>query len=133
MLRQGEEPRGIIGYGTAASDWYFDRHWEPGRRGEQTTYVDVRLDRLVDVDQHPEAILGAVALTELVPGLAERIQRSGTRVDDDLAIGIEQLFRSGERLKLARDEAFPEGISKADVIEAIRYFEQNGYPPTFDG
>jgi 5-methylcytosine-specific restriction protein A len=53
LLRQGEEPRGIVGAGWAESEPYAEIHWreEKARVGKTTMYVKVRWETLL----HPEA------------------------------------------------------------------------------
>ncbi|HEX8354548.1 MAG TPA: hypothetical protein VF611_16705 [Pyrinomonadaceae bacterium] len=50
LLRQGEEPRGIVGAGWADSDSYEEIHWrsEKARLGRTTMYVAVRWETLLN-------------------------------------------------------------------------------------
>lgn len=50
LLRQGEEPRGIVGAGWADSEPYEATHWreEKARAGRTTMYVNVRWQTLLD-------------------------------------------------------------------------------------
>ena len=52
LLRQGEEPRGIVGAGWAESESYEEIHWreEKARTGRTTMYVTVRWETLLNPD-----------------------------------------------------------------------------------
>jgi 5-methylcytosine-specific restriction protein A len=53
LLRQGEEPRGIVGAGWAESESYEEIHWreEKAKVGKTTMYVVVRWEKLLDPDR----------------------------------------------------------------------------------
>ena len=53
LLRQGEEPRGIVGAGWADSEPYEEIHWreEKARAGRTTMYVRVRWEKLLNPDR----------------------------------------------------------------------------------
>lgn len=131
LLRQGVEPKGIVASGRAASDWYEDRHWDESRPNDTTTYVDVVFDRLIDPSGNPSEILSTAALADLVPGLQTSIARSGTRIPDDIAFGVEQLWSPGHRIEVRRHNHFPPEVTRDDVLEAMQYYRQHGLPPTF--
>jgi hypothetical protein len=135
LLRQGLEPRGIIGSGRAIGDWYERPHFMPERAaaGDVTTFVDIRFDRLVNISTHPEQVLPTSLLNALLPALKTDIQRSGTLIDSDLAKALGQLWNPGRRSKeLKRTDRFPSGITRDDVISAIAWCEEHGKPPTFE-
>lgn len=50
LLRQGEEPRGIVGAGWAESEPYEEIHWreEKARVGRTTMYLTVRWEKLLN-------------------------------------------------------------------------------------
>lgn len=50
LLRQGEEPRGIVGAGWADSEPYEEVHWreEKARAGRTTMYLTVRWEQLLN-------------------------------------------------------------------------------------
>lgn len=50
LLRQGEEPRGIVGAGWAESEPYEEIHWreEKARAGRRTMYLTVRWEKLLN-------------------------------------------------------------------------------------
>ena len=66
LLRQGEEPRGIVGAGWAGSDSYEEIHWrtEKARMGRTTMYVTVRWERLLNPET--ESILPREWLNDAV-------------------------------------------------------------------
>jgi 5-methylcytosine-specific restriction protein A len=53
LLRQGEEPRGIVGAGWAESGPYEEIHWreEKARAGRTTMYLAVRWEKLLNPDR----------------------------------------------------------------------------------
>ena len=53
LLRQGEEPRGIVGAGHAVSKPYEEIHWrnEKAKVGRTTMYVKVRWETLLNPDK----------------------------------------------------------------------------------
>jgi 5-methylcytosine-specific restriction protein A len=52
LMRQGEEPKGIMAAGWATSGTYEGPHWDVARRerGDKTLYVDLRFERILDPD-----------------------------------------------------------------------------------
>lgn len=50
MLKQGEEPRGIVGSGVLTSKVRQDEHWDAERAGEVANYVDVEFDTILAED-----------------------------------------------------------------------------------
>ncbi len=50
LLRQGPEPRGIIGSGTFVRGAYKDDHWDENRPGELANYADIRWETLLPDD-----------------------------------------------------------------------------------
>lgn len=75
LLRQGPEPRGIIGSGTFVSEAYKDDHWDEDRPGELANYADIRWDTLLS----DEDLLPLADVDAQVPGLpwSAGIQGSG--------------------------------------------------------
>lgn len=55
LLRQGQEPRGIVGSGWAITDVYEDEHWDQSKRArnQPARYIGVRFDVLLDPDNEP--------------------------------------------------------------------------------
>ena len=55
LLRQGLEPRGIVGSGRVVSDVFDDWHWDETRRaaGQRVWCIDVDFDTLLDADREP--------------------------------------------------------------------------------
>ena len=47
LLKQGDEPRGIIASGNTLTAPYYDKHWDENR-DSQALYIDVRFDSIVD-------------------------------------------------------------------------------------
>lgn len=94
LLRQGVEPRGIVGSGWLTSDWYEGPGWR--HAGVPCNYVDVRFDALLDADLEP--ILPREALGQgKLAGMYWDTQASGTRVPDDVARELERIWRAVAR------------------------------------
>ena len=55
LIRQGKEPRGIIGSGWVASPVFDDRHWDEVKQaaGQRAWYVMVDFDVLLNADREP--------------------------------------------------------------------------------
>ncbi len=87
LLRQGVEPRGIVGSGWATSDWYEGPGWR--RAGVPCNYFDMDFDVLLDAREEP--ILPREALPS---GMYWDTQVSGTRIPDDVARRLEKMWRS---------------------------------------
>jgi 5-methylcytosine-specific restriction protein A len=89
LLRQGQEPRGIVAAGKATSEQYKDKHYANPKA--QSQYVDVAWDALVDPSKEP-----VLSLQDLrANGLARvnwRTQSSGIRLDPEAAATIETLW-----------------------------------------
>ncbi len=90
LLRQGLEPRGIVGSGWAASDVFDDWHWDEAKRaaGQRTWCVDVDFDVLLDAEREP--ILTRAQLREGVLGRMHwDSQSSGILIPDEVAKQLE--------------------------------------------
>jgi len=55
LLRQGLEPRGIVGSGLALTDVFDDWHWDDAKRaaGQRVWCINVDFDTLLDADHEP--------------------------------------------------------------------------------
>ena len=90
LIRQGREPRGIVGSGQAASDVFDDWHWDEARRaaGQRAWYIDVDFDVLLDAEREP--ILPRARLDE---GVLARMhwdsQSSGVLIPAEVARQLE--------------------------------------------
>ena len=90
LIRQGLEPRGIIGSGRAASIVFDDQHWDGAKRakGLRAWYVMVDFDALLDADHEP--ILSRAQLDAGVLGQMHwDSQSSGIVIPDDVAHRLE--------------------------------------------
>jgi 5-methylcytosine-specific restriction protein A len=106
LLRQGEEPRGIVGAGFAISSPYEEIHWreEKARAGRTTMYLKVRWETLLNPET--ESILPREWLNE---GLLSKVnwntQISGITIRSEQADVLEErweafLGRRGEEFSL---------------------------------
>lgn len=91
LLRQGEEPRGIVGAGYAVSEPYEEIHWreEKAKVGRTTMYLKVRWECLLDPET--ESIFPREWLNE---GLLSKVnwntQISGIRISSEAADVLER-------------------------------------------
>jgi 5-methylcytosine-specific restriction protein A len=90
LLRQGEEPRGIMAAGWATSEPYRGPHWDEGRqeRGEEALYVDLRFERILNPDLDEILILDKLQDGPLA-SVHWSTQRSGIQIKQ----GIDDLER----------------------------------------
>jgi 5-methylcytosine-specific restriction protein A len=109
LLRQGEEPRGIVGAGRAESDSFEEVHWrkEKARVGRTTMYVMVRWDTLLNPEA--ESILPREWLNEgALSGVNWNTQISGITIRPEAAETLEDrwtdfLSERGKGFSLFRD------------------------------
>jgi 5-methylcytosine-specific restriction enzyme A len=90
LLRQGIEPRGIMGFGVATSSPYERGHWDRGRRGESARFIGVRFDALLDPIE--EGILSLEQLRRALPSVHWNTQASGISISPEAAGQIERLW-----------------------------------------
>ena len=90
LLRQGLEPRGIVGSGRVVSEVFDDLHWDEAKRaaGQRVWSVAVDFDTLLDADREP--ILTRAQLKEGVLGhIHWDPQSSGITVPEEVAKQLE--------------------------------------------
>jgi 5-methylcytosine-specific restriction enzyme A len=108
LLRQGEEPRGIVGAGWAESEPYEEIHWraEKARAGRTTMYLTVRWERLLNPET--ESIFPREWLNEgALSGVNWNTQISGITIRPGAAEVLEErwadfLGRRGRGFSLFR-------------------------------
>ena len=91
LLRQGEEPRGIVGAGRAESDSFEELHWrkEKALTGRTTMYVTVRWETLLNPES--ESILPREWLNEgALSGVNWNTQISGITIRPGAAQALEE-------------------------------------------
>jgi 5-methylcytosine-specific restriction protein A len=90
LLRQGPEPRGIMGAGWATSEPYENGHWDAERReqGDTSLGVDVRFDRIFNPEVD-EIVPLARLRTGPLAAVHWATQRSGIRIKQ----GLDELER----------------------------------------
>ncbi len=90
LLRQGLEPRGIVGSGWAVSDVFDDWHWDEVKRaaGQRVWCVDVDFDVLLDAEREP-----ILTRAQLRAGILGQMhwdsQSSGILIPDEVAKRLE--------------------------------------------
>lgn len=86
LLRQGAEPRGIVGAGTVSRAPYAAEHWDG--EAHQAWYVDVAFDSLLDPDR--DALLPRESLDEgELADMHWDTQASGVEIDERIAAALE--------------------------------------------
>jgi 5-methylcytosine-specific restriction protein A len=104
LLRQGVEPRGIIGSGIALSETYSDRHWDTERadRGDKAIYVRVSFDVLLN----PEMGDDILPLARLQDGELAKVYWSTQTSGIEIRFGVDELERLwADHLRHARRAA----------------------------
>ena len=90
LMRQGAEPRGIVGSGWAASIVFDDQHWDEAKQaaGHRAWYIDMDFDVLLDADREP--ILTRDQLNEgVLASMYWNSQSSGITIPDDVSKQLE--------------------------------------------
>lgn len=90
LLRQGVDPRGIVGAGWATSSPYEDLHWDAARRerGESALRVNLSFERVLNVDFDDPLPIAALR-NGLLPTVYWSTPASGIQIK----VGIETLER----------------------------------------
>jgi hypothetical protein len=87
LLRQGVEPRGICGVGTAISGVFVEPHWNVDKAGKMARYVLVKWEVLLDSES--EAIFPREWLnTPTLSGVNWNTQISGIRIHENTALEL---------------------------------------------
>ncbi len=90
LLRQGLEPRGIVGVGRAVTIVFDDWHWDDAKRasGQRALYIDVEFEVLLNAEREP--ILLRAQLNEGVLGqMYWDSQSSGVLIPEKVARRLE--------------------------------------------
>jgi 5-methylcytosine-specific restriction enzyme A len=114
LLRQGEEPRGIVGAGWAESDSYEEIHWrkEKARIGRTTMYIMVRWETLLNPEI--ESILPREWLNDAVLSKVNwNTQISGITIWPDVAVALEEIWSEFLSQRVKRFSLFWNGLSDA--------------------
>ena len=96
LLRQGLEPRGIVGSGWAVSEVFDDWHWDEAKRaaGQRTWCLEMKFDVLLNAEHEPilprarlnEGVLGQMYWDSqssgilIPPAVAKRLEREWKRI-----------------------------------------------------
>jgi 5-methylcytosine-specific restriction enzyme A len=107
MVRQGSEPRGLVGAGWTTAEPFNAPHWDHEReaRGEEARYVDIHLDVLADLPVIPMRELKAGALSKV----NWSTQSSGISIPAHVVTPLEELWASrihGAGLQPDQESAF---------------------------
>lgn len=119
LLRQGKEPRGIMGSGTVTSPPHRDAHWDEQRRG-QALYVSVRFDALVDPEKD-----GVLTLDRLQDGVLGEVnwgtQSSGITIPAAAAEELERRWKEYLRARRKDPTIWPDEITGPELyVEGVK-------------
>lgn len=119
LLRQGRDPRGIMGSGVVTSEVFQAVHWDRDRAedGKPANVVRIRFDALVDPELAPEMILTFDAIEQSgLTGVNLHPQSSGTAISESSAAKLNELWNV--HLSLLRGVLQP-----WETPTPIKYFE----------
>ncbi|MBP5398372.1 MAG: hypothetical protein J6Y32_07115 [Bacteroidales bacterium] len=90
LIRLGEEPRGIIASGYAATGVFESPHWNPerARNGERSKRIYIEFDKILDVEK--EKILPLSELKHIASDYCWSPQSSGINIPSHIAEEIEK-------------------------------------------
>ncbi len=118
LLKQGPEPRGIIGSGTFVSAAYKDDHWDVNRPGELANYANIRWDTILSDDD----LLPVADIEAQVPGLpwSVGIQGSGVILPPPGDAALERFWARHVGTGPAKSDGggTPSGSRKGKVVQA---------------
>ncbi|MDO4888609.1 MAG: hypothetical protein Q3979_07910 [Actinomycetaceae bacterium] len=93
LVKLGQDPRGLVATGVITSDIYEGPHWNPDARSPVTGWVQLRFDRLFDLDDPvPLDVLRAIG-----PSVRWTARMSGTEVPIDVAREVLSFVDTGSR------------------------------------
>lgn len=113
LLRQGVEPRGIVGSGTIVTPTFEAEHWDP----EQTKlarYVEVEFDTLIDPETTPVLLREQLDKPPFA-GMFWDTQASGTTIPTLIAKKLEQ-----EWISLLSENSAPTAQQYVSAFRAVR-------------
>jgi len=127
LLRQGEEPKGIIGSGVTLSTPFEESHFDSKRAADTAWYIKVRLDVLLDPIEEPILSRSALSSKNLL-NVHWDTPASGNSIPPEAASELEELWATFLRehgllgITLAEEvqptAAFWEGATKRISINA---------------
>jgi 5-methylcytosine-specific restriction enzyme A len=127
LLRQGVEPRGIVGAGFTTSPVYDGPHYDAARAaaGDTAHYTMVEFDSLVDVATDPPLARDALDAPPLGKFRWD-VQGSGVEIDPDTASALENAWAKhlgsvGSARFMHREQALARSLG--DFIDAPTYLE----------
>jgi 5-methylcytosine-specific restriction enzyme A len=129
LLRQGAEPRGVIGSRTILSEVFQAPHFKDARaaQGDEANYARVRFEHLVDPEHEPDRVLDVRLLENTFPDVSVwRTQASGVEVPGHVVPPIGRLWEAAlgmRHARLADDIEQPERF----VEGAVRRVSVNAY------
>jgi 5-methylcytosine-specific restriction enzyme A len=118
LLRQGLDPRGIIGSGIALSEPELHEHWDVERaeQGNQALFINVGFERLLNPEKGDEPLRLAVLQRDELSETNWNTQSSGIRIKS----GIEELERLWKE-HLRRIRRAEEGMAESAMEGALSF------------
>jgi 5-methylcytosine-specific restriction enzyme A len=129
LLRQGMEPKGIVGSGHVIRAPFEGKHWDVSRPNDKALYVGVRFDRILDPESDEVLETSSLARGALAD-VYWKTQMSGIEIPDAAASELEAIwsgFSHNEALPVIPEEVvtpshFIEGATKK---VSVNVFERN--------
>ena len=92
LIRLGEDPRGIVASGYAATNVFKSPHWEDHRaiKGEFSKHIYVQFDKILDIKDSP---LPMSILKEISPSFKWSSQASGISIPEEIALQLERIWK----------------------------------------
>lgn len=140
MIRQGVPPRGIVAAGWVTGASYRDLHWDDERaeRGDETNYVDILLDSLLDKSAEPFAVqdlphaelrnvnwstpASGIRIHDSAAALLELLwaQFRGVDIEDSIGIEAASAVEGSLRLALIRHRSRERVLRAAKIRAALQ-------------
>ena len=91
LIRLGEDPRGIIASGYAATNVFSSPHWEKSRAiaGDRSRHIYVEFDKMVNIEESP---LQMPELKEIAPTFKWSSQASGIQIPKEIGEKLEEIW-----------------------------------------
>ena len=92
LIRLGEDPRGIVASGYAATNVFKSPHWEDHRaeKGDLSKHIYVEFDKILDIKDSP---LPMSILKVISPSFKWSSQASGISIPEEIALKLEEIWK----------------------------------------
>ena len=91
LIRLGDENRGIVASGYAATDVFKSPHWEIERaiKGDISKHIYIAFNKMIDIEDSP---LKMEVLKEIAPDFHWSMQSSGISIPENIALKLERIW-----------------------------------------